>query len=438
MKTMPKASLFASLLGAVLLAATGFAKPNIIVVMADDLGMGDVSYTGGSIRTPNIDQLAADGMHFTDFHSNGAMCSPTRAAFLTGRYQQRCGVIGIVGEPREGKPNTGLGKEEFTFADALKAKGYATALFGKWHVGHIPEYHPINNGFDEFVGNIGGCIDYFTHTHPRQKNHDWWNKTEEIKEEGYTTHLITRHSVDFIKRRKDGPFCLFVSYTAPHTPLQGPDPTKKQPKEEAYPEMIQEVDKGVGEIVAALQDAGIGENTFLVFTADNGHSKHSPGSALGFREMKGTIYEGGHRVPTIFKWPGRIEAGTSSDQTAMSFDLMPTMLELAGANLPEGRKIDGISLAGHLLGNEELPHRILFWDIRSTQAVRSKQWKLILDKKGKIQLYNLQSDPGETKDVAENRPELTTELLAAVEAWKDEMGIQDVVKGKKKKERDSQ
>ncbi len=425
----------AAALAAITLTATGFAKPNIVVVMADDLGMGDVSYTGGSIRTPSIDQLAADGMHFTDFHSNGAMCSPTRAAFLTGRYQHRAGVIGIVGEPREGKPNIGLGKEEFTFADALKAKGYATALFGKWHVGHIPEYHPINNGFDEFVGNIGGCIDYFTHTHPRQKNHDWWNKTEEIKEEGYTTHLITRHSVDFIKRRKDEPFCLFVSYTAPHTPLQGPDPGKKQSKEEAYPLMIQEVDKGVGEIVATLQEAGIAENTFLVFTADNGHSKHSPGSALGFRAMKGTIYEGGHRVPTVFKWPGKIAPGTSSGQTAMTFDLMPTMMELAGAELPKGRKIDGVSLAGHLLEEKELPRRLLFWDVRGSQAVRSKQWKLILDKKGNAELHDLKSDPGEKKDVANQNPEIAAELLAAVKAWKSEMGIEDAVKGKKQKEK---
>jgi len=416
-----------------LVPATSFGKPNIVVVMADDLGLGDVSYTGGSIQTPNIDQMAADGMHFTDFHSNGAMCSPTRAAFLTGRYQQRCGVVGIVGEPREGKPNHGLGKAEFTFADALKAEGYATALFGKWHVGHIPEYHPIHNGFDEFIGSIGGCIDYFAHTHPRQKNHDWWNKTEAIKEEGYTTHLITRHSVDFIKRRKDEPFCLFVSYTAPHTPLQGPDPDKeKQPKEEAYPEMIHEVDKGVGEIVAALQEAGIADNTFLVFTADNGHSKHSPGSALGYRDTKGTIYEGGHRIPTIFKWPGKIKPGTSSAQTAMSFDLMPTMLELTGAETPADRLLDGVSLKSHLLENETLPGRLLFWDIRGSQAVRSKQWKLILDKKGNLQLYDLQSDPGEKKDVAKKNPEVAAELLAAVKVWKDEMGIEDVVKEKKK------
>lgn len=415
----------AASVAALTLSSTGFTKPNIVIVMADDLGLGDVSYTGGSIQTPHIDQLAADGMHFTDFHSNGAMCSPTRAAFLTGRYQQRCGIVGIVGEPRKGKPDLGLGKEEFTFADALKAKGYATALFGKWHVGHIPQYHPTQNGFDEFIGNIGGCIDYFTHTHPRREYHDWWNMTEEIKEEGYTTHLITGHSVDFIKRRKREPFCLFVSYTAPHTPLQGPDPEKgKQPKEEAYPEMIHEIDKGVGEIVAALQEAGIADNTFVIFTADNGHSKHSPGSALGYRATKGTIYEGGHRIPTVFKWPGKIKPGTSSDQTAMSFDLMPTILEFTGAELPEGRKLDGISLAGHLLENEKLPRRLLFWDVRGSRAVRSNQWKLIEDKKGNVQLYDLASDPGEKKDVTKQNPEIAAELLAAVKAWKDEMGIE--------------
>jgi len=414
-------------------AAAGFAKPNIVIIMADNLGLGDVSYTGSNIQTPHIDQLAADGMHFTDFHGNGAMCSPSRAAFLTDRYQQRCGVVGIVGEPRKGKPDLGLGKEEFTFADALKATGYAMALFGKWHVGHIPEYHPVNNGFDEFIGNIGGCIDYFTHTHPRQKYYDWWKGTEAIREEGYTTHLITRHSVDFIKQRNGEPFCLFVSSTAPHTPLQGPDPdAKKQPKEEAYPLMIQEVDKGAGEIVAALREEGIADNTFLVFTADNGYSKHSPGSALGFRGMKGVIYEGDHRVPTIFKWLGKIKSGTTSAQTAMSFDLMPTMLEPAEAEAPADRLLDGISLAGHLLAGKNLPSRRLFWDICGSQATRSRQWKLILDKKGRFQFYDLQSDPGESKDIAKKNPEIAVELLTAVKAWKDEMGIVDAVKEKKK------
>ena len=240
-------------------------RPNMVVIMADDLGYGDLScYGNEKFKTPHLDALAAGGMRFTDFHSSGCVCSPTRAGLLTGRYQQRAGIPGVINaNPKMAVHHTGLYPSEVTFAECLKEAGYTCAIFGKWHLGYHKKFNPMHHGFDRFRGFVSGNIDYISH-YDRTGAYDWWKGLEHVREEGYSTHLITSHAVKFIKENKDRPLCVYVAHEAVHTPLQGPgDPAIRGPNgvrgkvnkvnvERAYREMAQEMDKGVGDIVATL------------------------------------------------------------------------------------------------------------------------------------------------------------------------------------------
>ena len=292
-----------------LLGASKERKPNIIIILADDYGYGDVGCYGSKrFNTPHLDALAAGGLRFTDFHSNGAVCSPTRAAFLTGRYQQRTGISGVV--TAAGHRNTGLDLGETTFAEVLKPAGYVTALFGKWHLGYLPDYNPVRQGFDEFIGYVSGNIDY--HAHLDQTGmEDWWEQEELNPERGYTTDLITDHGVDFIQRNREKPFLLYIAHEAPHYPFQGRNDPPRYTREngrtndpvtqEVYREMIEVMDEGVGRIHQAVIDADLIDNTLIIFFSDNGPS--GLGSAGALRGKKGQIWEGGHRVPAIAYWP---------------------------------------------------------------------------------------------------------------------------------------
>ncbi len=410
---------------AVASGAPGGVKPNFVIIMADDLGYGDLGcYGSRSIPTPNIDALAAAGMRFTDFHSNGAVCSPTRAALLTGRYQQRCGIGGVVTAARH--RHTGLDLEETTFAEALKTGGYATAIFGKWHVGYAPEFNPVHQGFDRFRGYVSGNVDFFSHI-DQAGYEDWWEGAELAPEEGYTTHLITRHGVDFIREHRGQPFCLYLAHEAPHYPYQGPgdkalrvkgDPGKiagaREDVGNAYREMVVEMDKGVGEIVAALRDHGLEGETLVMFFSDNG--ANSKGSNGALRGHKGQLWEGGHRVPCVAAWPGVIEPGTESRVTAMTMDVFPTLLECAGIGAPAA--LDGVSLLPVLKGGELAP-RSVFWQTGRAAAVRRGKWKLVLGGRGGgggAELYDLGADLGERDPVddAAKRAELGAEL----EKWR--------------------
>ena len=282
-------------------------KPNFIIIMADDLGYGDVGCYGSSkILTPNIDGLAKGGMRFTDYHSNGAVCSPTRAALLTGRYQQRCGINGVVTAARHRE--TGLALSEVTFAEVLKGAGYTTGLFGKWHVGYPVEFNPMKQGFDEFAGFVSGNVDYQSHI-DQEGYFDWWKGEKLEDEKGYTTDLITKHGERFIEKHKGESFCLYLAHEAPHYPYQGPGdgperavgnrnafPGRKD-RAAAYVEMVEAMDAGIGRIVAKVKAMGIERKTLIFFCSDNGPATH--GDSGGLRGKKGSLWEGGHRVPGI-------------------------------------------------------------------------------------------------------------------------------------------
>lgn len=406
-------------------------RPNFIIILADDMGDAGLSCTGNPhFETPHLDRLAREGMRFTDFHSSGAVCSPTRAGLLTGRYQQRTGVVGVVNaDPEHSDHGDALQLTELTFAEALKERGYSTGIFGKWHVGYAPEYSPIHQGFDEFRGFVSGNIDYHSHL-DRMGTPDWWDGTQLIEEEGYTTHLINRHAVRFIEEHREGPFCLYLPHAAIHNPNQGPDdppvrgPEKRprselSPIDEAVCKMTLALDEGVGEILAALEELELDERTLVIFLSDNGGTKENRSTGSAVRGLKGSLWEGGHLVPAIFRWPGKIPAGTTSAVAAISIDIMPTILALAGAGVPEGHTIDGVDLGPVLLEGASLPDRPLFWEFKSTAAMRNGQWKLVCTKE-KSQLFHLGEDPGEENDVKGDHPDRLARMEVALDAWQRE------------------
>jgi arylsulfatase A-like enzyme len=370
--------------------------------------------------------LAAGGMKFTDFHSNGAVCSPTRAALVTGRYQQRCGVEGVV--TARGHRDKGIPLSETTFAEALKEAGYATALFGKWHLGYAPKYNPVHQGFDAFRGFVSGNVDYQSHI-DQVGYADWWEGDRLKPEKGYLTTLIADHGRRFIEANKDRPFCLYLAHGAPHYPYQGPGDKanrtvgnpkpiggSRKDKAGAYKEMIESLDNTIGSIVDTLEQHGLEKNTLVFFFSDNGPA--GPGSAGPLRGKKGNIWEGGHRVPAIAYWPSRIKPGTVSHDTALGMDLFPTMTALAGVQSGMPAELDGIDLSNHLVNGEPLPERDVFWRIKRGKAIRRGPWKLVVtdDKKPPV-LFNLAEDPGETQDVSGQHPDKTGDLLKALKAW---------------------
>ncbi len=413
-------------------------KPNFVVILADDMGYADASCYGGTrYETPALDRLAREGMRFTDFHSSGAVCSPTRAGLLTGRYQQRASVPGVIlADPKDNRHH-GLQLSETTLAEVLKGAGYRTAVFGKWHLGYDSKYNPTAQGFDEFRGFVSGNIDYISH-YDRMGIFDWWRGTKLEDELGYTTHLITKHAVRFIEEKSEQPFCLYIAHEAPHSPYQGPDdPPVRGPKaaknrarggknarpdiRATYQTMMEEMDRGVGEVVDALRRRGVAENTLVFFFSDNGANRNGSNGPL--RGFKGSLWEGGHRVPAIAWWPGVVKAGSVHQAPAISIDIFPTLVELAGARAPEELALDGISLAGTLRGEASpatAEPRDLFWEFGRSAAVRRGKWKLHVVR-GKTSLFDLESDLGETRDLAAERPGIARELNAALEEWRKDV-----------------
>ncbi|MCP5519976.1 MAG: sulfatase-like hydrolase/transferase [Verrucomicrobiales bacterium] len=416
-------------------------RPNFVILLADDLGYGDLGcYGNDQIPTPRLDELAAQGLRFTDFHASGPVCSPTRAGLLTGRYQQRAGIPGVILAGFDQNRHHGLQPTEVTFAELLHGAGYATGVMGKWHLGYERAYNPTRQGFDEFHGYVSGNIDYHSHF-DRMGVLDWWEGTEVADEPGYSTHRITRHAVEFIDANAARPFCLYVAYEAPHDPYQGPnDPAQRVAGEvtplnyaagqveRAYREMVEEMDKGIGEIIARLRRHGLETNTFVFFFSDNGATRRGSNGPL--RGFKGSLWEGGHREPAIAWWPGRIVPGQTSAETAISLDVMPTLLELAGVPAPKERPLDGRSLVPLLLRNEHLPDRPLFWEYGNQQAMREGPWKLLVqgsgtsgqeDAREQVHLFNLEDDLGETRDLAAGSPQRTQAMREALQDWRTEV-----------------
>jgi arylsulfatase A-like enzyme len=400
-------------------------KPNVILIMADDLGYGDIGCYGSKQNpTPNLDALAKQGMRFTDYHSNGAVCSPTRAALMTGRYQQRAGIGGVV--TAKSHRDKGMAVEETTIADLLSANGYATAIFGKWHLGYDPRFNPVRQGFGEFIGFVSGNVDYFSHI-DQEQHEDWWHGDRLKPEEGYVTRLITRHGLRFIEENKDKPFFLYLPHLTPHSPYQGPDdrairgaagqkPGKGDGRNlrQTYAGMIAEMDKGIGEITAALDKHGLTGRTLVVFCSDNGANRNGSNGPL--RDGKGSIHEGGHRVPMIARWPGAIPAGKVSDATVLGMDFFPTLLDLAGIKPPGN--LDGISIVPVLRAEGALPERTVFWSVGQGSAARRGPWKLVIGNqagKDEGKLYHLGNDPAEKTPVHE--PGIQDPLRKDLDAW---------------------
>ena len=409
-------------------------QPNVIVILADDMGYGDSSVYDGWIKMPGLERMAREGLKLTDFHTSGTVCSPTRAGLLTGRYQQRAGLDMVVNaDPKKAAHHRGLQDVEWTLAEAMKGAGYRTALFGKWHLGYKKEFNPTRHGFDEFRGFVSGNIDYHSR-YDRMGTHDWWHGDKRVEDEGYLTHRLTEHAVDFVAKNRDRPFFLYVAHGAPHTPIQGPKspilrgPNKarraprnadrgvrgRQAKRDATTrEMMKALDESVSAILDAVRKNGIAGRTLVLFFSDNGGARHMRNTPL--RGGKGSVWEGGHRVPALAWWPGTIRRGRVSDQLCSSLDVMPTMLALAGVDAREERKLDGVDL-GPLLRGQELGPRQLFWP----GAMRDGPWKLIARRRQRL-LFDLRNDIGEKRDLRAEHPERFAKMAAALAAWRKDV-----------------
>ncbi len=412
------------------MAHMGNRPPNVILILADDLGYGDLGcYGNRAIRTPHLDRLAAGGLRFTDFHANAPVCSPTRAALLTGRYQPRAGIPGVIVSSPQRNRHHGLHTHEVTLSRCLKDAGYATGVFGKWHLGYEPRYNPVHHGFDRFRGYVSGNVDYRSHV-DQAGFADWWDGLQLAPEQGYTTELITEHSCRFIEQYRDRPFFVYVAHEAPHYPYQGPDDLpdrtvggdfpvwgSREDRKAAYREMIEAFDAGVGRVVETVAKAGLAEDTLIFFCSDNGANQ--VGSNAPLRGGKSTVWEGGHREPAIAYWPGRIREGRTTDETAMTFDLMPTCLTLAGAGVSAAHRLDGVDLGGVLFRGEALTERHLVWAFQGAWAVRRGRWKLVKGEKGcpGPALFDLAVDLGETTDLADAHPDRVVVLQSAYRSW---------------------
>lgn len=406
--------------------------PNFVIIMADDLGYGDLSTFGGWIEVPSLDRMADEGLVFTDFHSNGAVCSPTRAALMTGRYQQRAGVPIVIFAPEDRPTHVdGLQEVEFTFAEMLGDLGYVTGLFGKWHLGYYPQYNPVRHGFDEFRGYVSGNVDFFSHVDGAGR-FDWWHGAEKSDEPGYVTELINKHALQFIESHRDEPFCLYVPHEAPHYPYQGPndDPSgfrvaggysgrlelSAEAIKEKYREMVVSMDQGVGAILDALRHWGLAERTLVLFFSDNGATPEGSNGPL--RGFKGSVWEGGHRVPAIAWQPGSIEPGTETAQLAATMDVWPTLAELAGYSLPAQRPLDGISLVP-VLGGGMVDRGPMFWSFMDGLAMREENWKLVLGENGddRPKLFDLSNDVGERVDLSGHDRERVDRMSKQAQIW---------------------
>jgi arylsulfatase A-like enzyme len=402
-------------------------RPNVVLVIADDLGYGDLgSYGAPDIATPHLDRLAREGVRLTDFYANAPVCTPTRAALITGRYQQRV----LLERPLGGGASQGLPVTGRSLPQLLKSAGYATALVGKWHLGERPEFHPNRHGFDYFFGYLGGLIDWYTHTRG-DGQHDLWENGARVHHTGYFQHEVTRRTVEFVRQNAGRPFFVEVAYGAPHWPFQSPRRASiardnarllrasdaEAPTRQDYAEIVEDVDAGVGQILAELDRLGIAGRTLVIFMSDNGGEWLSRNAPLFHR--KDRLWEGGIRVPALFRWPAMLPAGATSRQPGMTMDVTATLLAAAGADV-SALRLDGIDLLPVLRGDALERPRALFWRnsaAGSTQrAVRQGDWKLLVDGPQEF-LFNLRDDIGERNDLAAANADRVRGLKALLDAW---------------------
>ena len=411
-------------------------RPNIIVILADDLGFADVGFNGcKDIATPHIDALAKNGVRCTNGYVSHPFCSPTRAGLMTGRYQQRFGhENNPMWLPEDTK--VGLPLTETVLAQQLRAAGYVTGAIGKWHLGAAPCFHPNERGFAEYFGFLGGGHMYLPdEQHPLPAAKTWQveyriplNRNQEpVTHTGYMTDVLSAEAVAFIGRHKADPFFLYLAYNAVHTPLQAPEkymarfPQIADEKRRTYAAMNSAMDDGVGAVVAALREHKLENDTLVFFLSDNGGPiTVVPCSNAPLRGGKGQVFEGGIHVPFVACWPGKLPAGAVYNEPIISLDLLPTALALAGSQPPE-KPLDGVNLVPYLAGeNKTAPHDRLFWRTGGGTgwAVREGRYKLLRNAKvDQPQLYDLVADIGEARDLAAEKPDEVKRLTAAFETW---------------------
>ena len=405
------------------------ARPNIIFILADDLGWGDLScYGRPDYRTPNIDLLALQGTKFTDAYSASAVCTPTRCAYITGRYPARF-KIGLEEPLVVTNSKVGLEPNQQTIASLLKQSGYDTALIGKWHLGFRPEWGPNAHGFDEFFGILAGAGDYFLHKNGVGQP-DLYENLTPVERNGYLTDLLTERAVNYVKKPRSASFFLSLHYTAPHWPWQGPqggEPvlfTDKVPEPatmanggslNAYAQMMKSLDDGVGRVMQSIKAAGIGKKTLVIFTSDNGGERFS--YLWPFSGRKGDLLEGGIRVPAIVRWPGVVPANRVTQQMAITMDWTATIVAAAKA---EASSFDGIDLLPVIRGTSGVIDRTFFWRIYARDAVREGNWKYVRD--GEVRkLFDLSLDQHEQADFSQKHPEVLQRLMKEFDRWNDQM-----------------
>jgi arylsulfatase A-like enzyme len=402
-------------------------RPNVVLIMSDDLGYGDLGITGRTdYRTPVIDQLAREGVQLSQMYTAAPVCTPTRVALLTGRYPART-PVGLY-EPLTTSP-IGLEPDPPTLGLLMKAAGYETALVGKWHLGTLPPYHPLRHGFDEFYGFLGPAADYASHVDTESRENLFQDGTRTVRAAGYLTDLFTDRAVRILSRRRARPLFLNLQYNAPHWPWQGPgDPPYPDSASfssggspETYGRMVASLDAGVARVLEALRGHGMEDDTLVIFTSDNGGERYS--HMAPFSGGKMSLNEGGMRVPASARWPGVIPAGSRTEQVAVTMDLTATFLALAGTHAPAAAPSDGIDLMPALTGERGVVPRDLYWRIfqrRKQKAMRSRDWKYLQTEAGEF-LYDLAADPGEKHDRKADHPAVFQQLKAKVAAWEHEV-----------------
>ncbi|MDB5344954.1 MAG: arylsulfatase family protein [Schlesneria sp.] len=428
------------------IAVAAERPPNIVIVYADDLGYADLECFGSpSADTPHLDRMAAQGRKFTSFYVAQAVCSASRAALLTGCYPNRIGIQGALGPAAA----HGINSDEVTIAELLKGRGYATAIYGKWHLGHHPQFLPTRHGFDDYFG-LPYSNDMWP-KHPTAKFPDLplieGEKTIELNpDQSKLTTWYTERAVKFIEANKQRPFFLYVPHAMPHVPLFVSEKHAGKSERGLYGDVIREIDWSVGQILQTLTKLSLDENTLVIFTSDNGpwlsYGTYG-GSARPFREGKGTAWEGGVRVPCVMRWPGKIQANSECSELAATIDVLPTIAKLVGAELP-ARKIDGLDISSLLLNDSaKTPHEVYwyYW-ADGLHAVRSGKWKVhfphnyvhvdlpgenglpgkLSQPKTELVLYDLENDIGELENVSAQNPEVVAKLTAFAEVARDDLG----------------
>jgi arylsulfatase A-like enzyme len=402
-------------------------RPNIIYIMTDDLGYADLScYGRKDYKTPNIDELATQGVRFINAYAAAPVCTPTRTAFMTGRYPART-PVGLR-EPLDWSPNDstiGLSPEQTSIPSLLKKNGYETFLVGKWHLGFAPRFSPVKNGFTEFFGFHGGGIDYVSHTDPGGNN-DLYESDRPTRKSGYLTDLLTERAVDIIRREHNSPFFLCLFYNAPHWPWQAPGDSvyplgnanwKKGGSPATYAAMMKSLDDAIGTIMKALDEEQLTNNTLLVFTSDNGGERFSD---MGkYSGSKFVLQEGGLKVPAIIRWPGIVPANSVTEQALITMDWSATFLAVSETKANPRQPLDGINIIPYISGVKRPLPRTFYWRVsqrNQQKAIREGYWKYLKDEKGEY-LFDLLYDPGEKKDQKLREPEIFESLMKKYSDW---------------------